>query len=244
VNSNSEIKNQKSEIKRYKHIFFDLDHTIWDFDRNAEEALHELYGIYGLKELGLDSADRFIETYTRNNHKLWAEYHLGRITKEELREARFKQTFLQLGMNPEIIPAGFEDAYVKLCPTKTNLFPDAHETLEYLSAKYTLHLISNGFLESTTIKIGGTDIGKYFENVIISEVVGYNKPHKGIFEHAVNLAGATIEESLMIGDSLEADIYGALNFGMDAIYFNPLNLPKPDDVVMQINQLKELTLLL
>ncbi|HWD90622.1 MAG TPA: YjjG family noncanonical pyrimidine nucleotidase [Mucilaginibacter sp.] len=239
----SEISNRQPQIK-YKHIFFDLDHTIWDFDKNAEEALHELYGIYRLKDLGLHSADLFIETYTRNNHKLWAEYHLGKISKEELREARFKQTFLQLGMNPEVIPAGFEDDYVKLCPTKTNLFPDARETLQHLQAKYKLHLISNGFLESTRSKIDGTDIGKYFENVIISEVVGVNKPHKAIFEHAINLAGAAIEESLMIGDSLEADVYGALNFGMDAIYFNPLNLPKPDDVPVQINQLKELTLLL
>lgn len=233
-----------SEIKKYKHIFFDLDHTIWDFDKNAEEALHELYGIYGLKELGLHSVDLFIETYTHNNHKLWAEYHLGKITKDELREARFKQTFLQLGMSPDVIPVGFEDDYVKLCPTKTNLFPDAHETLQYLQSKYTLHLISNGFQESTTIKISGTDIGKYFENVIISELVGVNKPDKAIFEHAINLAGATIKESLMIGDSLEADVYGALNFGMDAIFFNPANLPKPDDVLVQINQLKELTSLL
>jgi putative hydrolase of the HAD superfamily len=229
---------------KYKHIFFDLDHTIWDFDKNAEEALRELYILYRLKKLGLYSADLFIETYTRNNHRLWAEYHTGRITKDQLREARFKQTFLELGMDPELIPVGFEDAYVKLCPTKTNLFPDAHQTLEYLSSKYALHLISNGFQESTEIKISGTDIGKYFQNVVISEVVGVNKPDPAIFEHAINLAGAAIPESLMIGDSLEADVYGALNAGMDAIYFNPMNLPKPDDVPVQITQLKELMLLL
>ena len=226
---------------KYRHLFFDLDHTIWDFDKNAEEALNELYGVYGLRELGLDSADLFIQTYTRNNHRLWAEYHTGKITKDQLREARFRQTFLELGMEPEVIPVGFEDAYVKLCPTKTNLFPDAHETLQYLSSKYTLHLISNGFQESTVIKISGTDIGKYFQNVIISEVVGVNKPDKAIFEHAINLAGATIPASLMIGDSLEADIYGAINIGMDAIFFNPNGLEKPDDVPVQITSLKELT---
>jgi putative hydrolase of the HAD superfamily len=203
-----------------------------------------LYDVYGLKDLGLHSADLFIETYTRNNHRLWAEYHTGRITKDELREARFKQTFLELGMQPELIPIGFEDDYVKLCPTKTNLFPDAHETLQYLQSKYILHLISNGFQESTEIKISGTDIGKYFQNVIISEVVGVNKPDRAIFEHAINLAGANIPESLMIGDSLEADVYGALNVGMDAIYFNPLNLPKPEDVPLQINSLRELINLL
>ncbi|MGZ3944207.1 MAG: YjjG family noncanonical pyrimidine nucleotidase [Mucilaginibacter sp.] len=236
--------NHSAKIKKYKHIFFDLDHTIWDFDRNAEEALHELYGIYGLKELGLQSADLFIEIYTRNNHRLWAEYHVGKITKDQLREARFKQTFLDMGMHPGIIPEGFEDHYVRLCPTKTNLFPDAHETLEYLSSKYMLHLISNGFRESTELKISGTDIGKYFQNVIISEVVGVNKPDKAIFEHALELAGATKPESLMIGDSLEADVYGAFNFGMDAIYFNTNGLDRPRNVPAQIAHLKELLLLL
>jgi len=116
--------------------------------------------------------------------------------------------------------------------------------LGYLQAKYTLHLISNGFKESSEIKIAGTDIGKYFDQIIISEIVGVNKPDKAIFEHALNLAGAAKSESLMIGDSLEADVRGALNFGMDAIYFNPLNLPKPADVPLQVNSLKELTLLL
>ena len=106
--------------KQYRHIFFDLDHTIWDFDKNAEETLQELYVIHGLDKIGLSSADAFIETYTRNNHSLWAQYHVGKITKDYLREARFRTTFLELGVHPELIPVGFEDEYVKLCPTKTN----------------------------------------------------------------------------------------------------------------------------
>ena len=227
-----------------KHLFFDLDHTIWDFDKNAEETLHELYLIYRLKDLGLHSPDLFIETYTRNNHRLWADYHTGKITKAQLRDARFKQTFVELGMEPALIPDGFEDHYVSLCPTKTNLFPGALETLQYLQDKYILHLISNGFRESTETKINGSNIIGYFQQVIISEVVGVNKPDGAIFQHALDLAGATKTESLMIGDSLEADVYGALNFGMDAIYFNPNGLKKPDDVPMQIRELKELTLLL
>jgi len=235
----SEIENSKSEINK-KHIFFDLDHTIWDFDKNAEEALYELYDIHRLKEIGLSSPELFIETYTRNNHHLWAQYHVGAITKDYLREARFRTTFLELGLHPDVIPEGFEDAYVQLCPTKVNLFPDAHEVLQYLQSKYTLHLISNGFKESSEIKIAGTNIGDYFQHIIISEVIGVNKPDEAIFQHALNLAGATKAESIMIGDSLEADVRGALNFGMDAIYFNPANLPKPDDVPVQIHGLKEL----
>jgi len=239
----SEIELPKSELK-YKHIFFDLDHTIWDFDKNAEETLYELYDIYQLSEIGLPSAALFIETYTRNNHQLWAEYHTGKITKTELRETRFRRTFLELGVAPDVLPLAFEDDYVKLCPTKTNLFPGAHETLQYLHDRYTLHLISNGFKEASTLKIGNTDIGKYFKNVIISEIVGWNKPDPAIFAHALELAGAEKHESIMIGDSLEADVYGALHFGMDAIYFNPFNTPKPADVPLQVNHLKELTLIL
>jgi len=238
------MQHPTSEIKPYKHIFFDLDHTIWDFDKNAEETLYELYEIYRLNEIGLPSAALFIETYTRNNHQLWAEYHTGKITKTELRETRFKRTFIELGVPPDVLPIAFEDDYVKLCPTKTNLFPHAHETLQYLQNKYTLHLISNGFKEASTLKIGNTNIGRYFDQVIISEIIGINKPDPAIFQHALDIAGAEKHESIMIGDSLEADVYGALNFGMDAIYFNPFNAPKPDDVPVQVTHLKELTLLL
>lgn len=229
---------------KYKHIFFDLDHTIWDFDRNAEETLLELYDIYALGSMGLPAAEVFIAAYTRNNHQLWAEYHTGKITKTELRETRFKRTFVELGLAPELVPVAFEDDYVKLCPTKTNLFPHAHETLRYLQSRYTLHLISNGFKEASEMKIGNTNIGGYFTHIIISEIVGVNKPDKAIFEHALNLAGARKEESLMVGDSLEADVYGALHFGMDAIYFNPFKAAKPDDVPIQVHHLQELTAIL
>lgn len=234
----------KTSKTKYKHIFFDLDHTIWDFDKNAEETLTELYNTYQLAEIGLPAAPIFIETYTRNNHQLWAEYHTGKITKTELRETRFKRTFLELGLEPDLIPLAFEDDYVLLCPTKTNLFPDAHEVLQYLQTKYRLHLISNGFKEASDMKIANTDISKYFDSVIISEIVGFNKPDAAIFQHALGLAGATKAESLMIGDSLEADVYGALNYGMDAIYFNPMNNAKPDDVPLEVNSLKQLIALL
>jgi putative hydrolase of the HAD superfamily len=231
-------------MKYYTHIFFDLDHTIWDFDRNAEETLQELFIQHELEGLGLTSPTDFIATYTRNNHALWADYHLGKIDKETLRNTRFRKTFIDLGLQPDCIPATFEDAYVELCPTKTNLFPHAHETLAYLQSKYTLHLITNGFKEATRLKVSGNGLEKYFQNIVISELIGVNKPDKAIFAHALNLACAVKEESIMIGDSLEADVYGALNFGIDAIYFNPLRAPKPDDVPMQIHGLDELTRLL
>lgn len=231
-------------MKQYEHIFFDLDHTLWDFDKNAEETLHELYHHYKLCDLGLNSCDVFIETYTINNHQLWADYHLGKINKSVLRETRFKKTFIDLGLSEEVIPNQFEDDYISICPTKTNLFPHTHETLTYLQEKYQLHLISNGFKESTEYKVKNTGLTRYFKNVFISEIIGINKPDKAIFQHAVDIANAETVNSLMIGDSIEADIRGAQNFGMDAIYFNPHHAETPDDVNWQINHLRELTTIL
>lgn len=223
-----------------KHIFFDLDHTIWDFDKNAEETLTELYTSYKLAQLGLNSCDDFIATYTANNHSLWMEYHLGNISKETLRSERFSKTFIQMGVLPELIPAQFEDDYVRLTPVKTNLFEGSTKVLAYLQQKYTLHIISNGFKESTLMKMDRSGLNPYFTNVIISEDVGVNKPNKAIFEYALDKAQALKQESIMIGDSIEADIRGAQAFGMKAIYFNPLRKEKPEDVLHQIHHLEEL----
>ncbi|TKC05211.1 YjjG family noncanonical pyrimidine nucleotidase [Pedobacter frigoris] len=223
-----------------KHIFFDLDHTIWDFDRNAQETLLELYTQYELHKLGLSSAEEFIATYTENNHLLWAEYHVGKITKDVLRSERFSRTFIQLGIHPDSIPSKFEDDYVSLTPRKTNLFAGSKDVLSYLQKKYTLHIISNGFKESTLTKMEVSGLNPYFQNVIISEDVGVNKPDKAIFEYALDKAAALKHESIMIGDSIEADIRGAQNYGMKAIFFNPLNKEIPADVEWQINHLEEL----
>ncbi|WP_374165837.1 YjjG family noncanonical pyrimidine nucleotidase [Arcticibacter sp. MXS-1] len=234
---------RKSEMK-YKHIFFDLDHTLWDFDKNAEETLHELYQTHQLEALGVACPHTFIKVYTENNHQLWASYHLGAISKTELRETRFKKTFLDMGLSAEVIPPGFENDYVRICPTKTNLFPGVHEVLAYLKSKYTLHLISNGFLEATTSKVDQCELRQYFQSIIISELVGVNKPDPAIFSFALEGSGASKEESVMVGDSIEADIRGAIRFGIDAIYFNPARKPVPPDVPAQINSLEELTMLL
>ena len=223
-----------------KHIFFDLDHTIWDFDKNAQETLNELYIAHELDELGCGTVEEFINRYTENNHELWRQYHLGNITKETLRSERFNKTFLQLGIDPEKVPNQFEDDYVRITPNKTNLFSGTEKVLNYLQQKYTLHIISNGFKESTLMKMSVCNLNPYFENVIISEDVGANKPDQRIFEFALEKANASKEESIMIGDSLEADVRGALDFGIKAIYFNPLKAEKPEDIEWEIHQLEEL----
>lgn len=223
-----------------EHIFFDLDHTIWDFDKNAQETLTELYHQYELKSLGLNSCETFIERYTDNNQLLWADYHLGKITKETLRSERFSKTFIEMGIAPESVPHQFEEDYVRFSPNKTNLFEGSEKVLGYLQKKYTLHIISNGFKETTLIKMDRCNLNPYFTNVIISEDVGVNKPDKAIFEYALQKAGAKKENSIMIGDSIEADIRGAQDYGIKAIFFNPLKKEKPADVEWQIIHLEEL----
>lgn len=223
-----------------EHIFFDLDHTLWDFDKNAQETLTELYHQYELKSLGLNSCETFIERYTDNNQLLWADYHLGKITKETLRSERFSKTFIEMGIAPESVPHQFEEDYVRFSPNKTNLFEGSEKVLAYLQKKYTLHIISNGFKETTLIKMERCNLNPYFTNVIISEDVGVNKPDQAIFEYALQKAGAKKENSIMIGDSIEADIRGAQDYGIKAIFFNPLNKEKPADVEWQIKHLEEL----
>lgn len=228
-----------------KDIFFDLDHTIWDFDRNASETLQELYLKYKFEDLcGQATPDAFINAYTSNNHRLWGLYHHHKIDKPTLRKLRFEDTFTQLGIDPNLFPWDFEEEYLDSCPNKTHLFPNAHETLEYLNKHYALHLISNGFQEACERKLAGSQLLGYFDTITISEVVGINKPDARIFEHALREGKANKASSMMVGDNLDADVRGAQNFGMDAVFFNPLSATVPADVAYSISDLKELQMLL
>lgn len=224
-----------------KDIFFDLDHTIWDFDKNAEETLQELYFKFNFDNLFQQkTADRFIETYTINNHRVWDLYHHGKIDKPTLRKMRFADTFSELGVDPELFPTSFEEEYLAICPTKTNLFPNAIETLDYLKEKYHLHLISNGFKEACQSKLQHSKLKPYFKTIVISEIFGVNKPDPRIFEYALNNGQATKENAIMIGDNIDADVRGAQNAGLEAIYFNTIGAQQPSDIPNMITDLKEL----
>jgi len=224
-----------------KDIFFDLDHTIWDFDKNAEETLNDLYFKFKFDDLFQQkTADRFIEVYTKNNHRVWALYHHGKIDKPTLRKLRFADTFTELGVDPELFPKSFEEEYLEICPTKTNLFPHAIETLTYLQGKYKLHLISNGFKEACQSKLKHSNLNPYFKTIVISEIFGVNKPDPRIFEHALQNGKAEKEYSIMIGDNLDADVRGAQNVGLEAIFFNAVGAQKPNDIDHMIVDLKEL----
>src|SRR5437868_2935393 len=177
-------------MKNYRHIFFDLDNTLWDFERNSTETLNELYHKHHLGDLGITSVEVFIRTYQERNAMMWEQYRLGKIDKDTLRNKRFNLTFWDLGLDADLVPVALAEDYVSIGPRKNYLFSHAHEVLAYLQKKYTLHIITNGFMEAQHIKLDAADLTKYFSEIIISEHTGYKKPDVNIFYHAAEKAGA------------------------------------------------------
>jgi putative hydrolase of the HAD superfamily len=223
-----------------RHVFFDLDHTLWDFEHNSRETLRELFAEYSehLRQ-GIDFDDFFLR-YTQVNNQLWAQYRENRITSGRLRELRFKDTFGQLGMAHAPWMAEFGDRYLEICPTKTALMPGAVEILDYLQGRYALHLVTNGFWQTQNTKLASSGLERYFTHVITSENAGAKKPAPAIFQFAIEKAGANIEESVMVGDDYEADILGGLQFGLKVIFYNPEAQPNPLKLpeVRHLNELR------
>lgn len=206
---------------KYKHLFFDLDHTLWDFDANARETLEQLHLDLNLVEKGIDDFDRFHKNYLEHNEKLWARYRNGYIKQEELRIKRMWLTLLDFRIADEELARQLSELFLQLLPTRTILFPDTKEVLQYLEKKgYRLHLITNGFELTQHSKLISCGLDVFFEHVITSEGSNSLKPQKEIFEYALNETGASVDESLMLGDSIEVDIAGAMNVGMDQVHVN------------------------
>lgn len=207
---------------KYEHIFFDLDHTLWDFEVNSRETLEELFGEFDLPSRTRTAFEQFYQKYRYYNRLMWMEYELGRLTKEQLRTDRFEKALLSAGIHDIGLSAAFGDAYLARCPHKTALVPYAIEVMEHVLSKgYRLHIITNGFEEVQHVKLAKSGIGKYVEFMITSEQAGVKKPSIGIFHHAFSLTGATARNSIIIGDSYHSDIAGGLQVGMDTIFFNP-----------------------
>lgn len=240
IPNKSKIKNLKSEIK-YRHLFFDLDHTLWDFDTNAKEALSELYAHFKLEELVLSPFDAFYTTYLHHNAIIWDRYHKGFITADELKWKRMQRTLLDFKIGDEVLAKEMSTKFLEILPTKKMLFEYTTEILEYLvNKKYILHLLTNGFEKTQWSKITNSNIAKYFTNVITSEISSCIKPSKEMFEYAINKAGAELHESIMIGDNLDADIQGAINAGMDCIFVNHINATTDIKPTYTIYHLREL----
>ncbi|TAE21139.1 MAG: noncanonical pyrimidine nucleotidase, YjjG family [Cytophagales bacterium] len=206
----------------YKHLFFDLDHTLWDFDRNSAESIAELYEQHKLGELGIESPESFAETFISVNRKLWRAYDLNEITHAYIRENRFPLVFEALGLADTSGLPDLNEGYLSLLPRKAHLTEAARDLLDHLHGRYEMHIITNGFDEIQAVKLASSDIAHYFTHVVTNgSAGGHKKPDPRIFEFALARAGATVQESLMIGDNHEADILGAQGVGLDTVFYNP-----------------------
>ena len=223
-------------MKHITDIFFDLDHTLWDFEKNSALAFEKVLKKYQIKiEL-----DIFLKYYVPLNLKYWELYRHEKVTQPQLRYGRLKDTFDQLNyeISDELIDL-LSTEYIHYLPEFNYLFDGTIEVLEYLNDKYCLHIITNGFQEVQAGKMKNSGIDKYFKTITNSEMAGVKKPNPKIFEYALQKANAKKQNSIMIGDCLDADINGALNFGMDAIHFNENKKEIPNHV-KQVNHLIEL----
>lgn len=211
-----------------KHLFFDLDRTLWDFDRNSEFALRRIISEEKL-ESKLGGFQNFHDIYIGENARLWQMYGKGLLSKEVLRYKRFQDTLNQFDLDDVDLAKRMGDAYVELSPLQTNLFPNTKETLfELQSIGFQMHIITNGFSEVQYIKLENCGLIQFFDVIVCSEVIGKNKPDPLIFAHALKAAKANPSCSLMIGDDYHADVNGAIQSGMHAILFDPLDKEKTD----------------
>ena len=227
-------------MKEYKHIFFDLDHTLWDFERNANETLSELHLKYGLHNFTNEKVYDYLKNFHFINNSLWDLYNAGKIEQHELRTQRFEMLFKEY--------IGFENIkefshdYLETCPCKPYLLPGALEVLQYLTnKKYLLHIITNGFADTQFVKIKSANIHFFFQNVFTSSLSGFKKPDKQMFEFALSQSNAQANESIMIGDTIECDVEAPKLVGIDSIYFNPaskLHNAKPDFEIKSLEELK------
>ena len=203
-----------------RQLFFDLDHTLWDYDANAGETLLTLYENYGLIS-HFSTLAQFRQAFHKCNHQLWHLYNIGEIDKKEIRDNRFTYILEAKEVAAKQLARELSNFFVWECPKKTTLLPNALEVLEHLSSRYQLGIITNGFDDTQIEKLRNSNIEKYFSWVITSESIGYRKPAIQIFEFALQASNGASQKAVMIGDNLDTDILGANLAGWESIWYNP-----------------------
>jgi len=241
VKLNNDFSNYLIFMPNYKHLFFDLDHTLWDFNTNAKSSLTDIYAEFDLHLKVTPLFDEFYKQYLHHNEILWDRYQKGFISSDELKWKRMWRTMLHFKIGDEVLAKQLSARFLEILPTKKNVFPHTMEILHYLTQKkYQLHLITNGFEKVQWNKLNSSGLGNFFKQVITSESSNSLKPKKEIFHYAVTKAGANFSDSIMLGDNLDADIIGAINAGMDSVFVNHINKQTELKPTYTITHLKEL----
>ena len=224
-------------MQQIEHVFFDLDHTLWDFEKNSDLAFQK---VFDKQEISI-KLDDFLKVYKPINLEYWRLYREEKVTKSELRYQRLKKTFDTVNylISDNLINI-IAVEYIDFLPHFNYLFPNTFEILDYLKEKYQLHIITNGFEEIQSKKMESSKIIHYFDTIVTSESVGVKKPNPRVFQYALKVANANKENSIMIGDSIEADILGAINVGIRAIHCNFDNKEIDNNNFKSISSLLEL----
>lgn len=229
---------------QYKYIFFDLDHTLWDFEKCSDETLSELYKKHRLEKLGLFGEENFKQHFQQVNTRLWTQSDEGKIDRDTLRRLRFKMVCEGLGMKDQDLAAKMGEEYVSLCPQKKFLLPYALELLQHLHEKYPMYILTNGYSDVQGVKMTAAGILPFFKATFTSDNFGVGKPHQKFFTGTMEQIGARPSECLMIGDNLKTDILGAQNAGIDHVFYNPCKRTYFMQVQHEIHCLSELMKLL
>lgn len=234
------MTNATSNTKAYKCVFFDLDHTLWDYETNSQETLQELYHGYGLRAKGVPEFSDFHKQFRKVNEELWNLYDRGLIDSEVIRKERFKKILEPFSAYEEKLSEDISRDYLHICPKKGNLMPHAKEVLDYLVQHYRLTIVTNGFEDIQHQKVTAGKLENYFDHVVTSQKAGHKKPSREIFECALNLSGIKNHEAIMIGDNLITDIGGARNASIDAVFFNAEKISHSETMDHEIHSLHEL----
>lgn len=229
---------------QYTCIFFDLDHTLWDYETNSKETLQELFAAYNLAEKGVTDIESFLREFKRVNAELWVLYDAGKIGSEVIRAERFKQILEVFNVYDQKICAEISHEYLYNCPKKGNLMPNALSTLDYLSGKYKLSIITNGFEEIQNTKLVSGNLQRYFDHIVTSQRAGFKKPSREIFEYTLTCNNIGHNQAIMIGDNLVTDIGGARQASIDSVFFNHEQVKHESEIHVEINNLSELCELL
>ncbi|MES2680776.1 MAG: YjjG family noncanonical pyrimidine nucleotidase [Bacteroidota bacterium] len=227
-----------ADLKNRKHLFFDLDDTLWDFEKNSSLVLQQLFCEFALEDKIKTDFQEFFDVYKTINHGLWVDYRNKRIDKEYLRNNRFDMAFRAFDHHNRDESLQLNEQYLSRAPKGRLLKEGCLDVLEYLRKKYTLHIITNGFKEVQQIKIDGAGLRQFFSNIIISEEHGSTKPDKKIFSLAESLAGATKSDCVMIGDNFECDILGATEAGWESVYFSEKQHDFKGNAISNLKELK------
>ena len=226
-------------MNHIKYVFFDLDHTLWDFERSSEETLSELFSNYqGRIGRGI-SFEQFLACYQQNNELLWRRYERSEIKSAELRVLRWANTFGELGVEMGTWTEQMGKEYLHICPRKPYLVEGAREVLDYLSNDYEVHMITNGWTDTQHVKLNHSGISDCFGKVITSDWADAKKPDRKIFDFALAETGAEREKCLYVGDNYDSDVEGGMKAGWDVVFYNPEKLENPINAP-QIVALKEL----